>query len=113
MLLIRRECHRIEPPAASRCGMAAGTPGQRARLGRRTGAPGMRANRGGSCRRPACSQCSNVCSECSLAWLCNECITMEEHNCHHLAIQEWAERNRQDREQLRAASARVQQMISV
>eukprot|EP00959_Pyramimonas_sp_CCMP1952_P381313 7989995-Pyramimonas_sp.AAC.1 len=37
---------------------------------------------------------------------------MEEHNSHHLAIQEWAERNRQDREQPRAASAHVQHIIS-
>eukprot|EP00959_Pyramimonas_sp_CCMP1952_P438296 9175651-Pyramimonas_sp.AAC.1 len=37
---------------------------------------------------------------------------MEERNCHHLAIREWAERNRQDREQLRAASAQIQQIIS-
>eukprot|EP00959_Pyramimonas_sp_CCMP1952_P096732 2021862-Pyramimonas_sp.AAC.1 len=37
---------------------------------------------------------------------------MEEHDCHCLAIHEWPERNRQDREQLRAASAHMQQIIS-
>eukprot|EP00959_Pyramimonas_sp_CCMP1952_P052530 1098108-Pyramimonas_sp.AAC.1 len=46
MPLIRRECHRMEPPAASRCGGATGAPGQRAPLGRRIGAWGKRANRG-------------------------------------------------------------------
>eukprot|EP00959_Pyramimonas_sp_CCMP1952_P287942 6021528-Pyramimonas_sp.AAC.1 len=37
---------------------------------------------------------------------------MEEHNCHRLAMREWAGRNMQDREQLRAASAHVQHLIS-
>eukprot|EP00959_Pyramimonas_sp_CCMP1952_P343076 7187002-Pyramimonas_sp.AAC.1 len=37
---------------------------------------------------------------------------MEEHNGHPIAIPEWAGRNRQDREQLRAASSHIQQIIS-
>eukprot|EP00959_Pyramimonas_sp_CCMP1952_P295389 6178266-Pyramimonas_sp.AAC.1 len=35
---------------------------------------------------------------------------MEEHSCHHLAIQEWNDRIRQYREQLRAASAHIQRI---
>eukprot|EP00959_Pyramimonas_sp_CCMP1952_P151398 3168017-Pyramimonas_sp.AAC.1 len=61
--------------------------------------PGKARKPGGSCRRLACSQCSSACPNCSRAWLCNNCVTMEEHSCRHLAIQEWTERNRQDREQ--------------
>eukprot|EP00959_Pyramimonas_sp_CCMP1952_P237567 4964691-Pyramimonas_sp.AAC.1 len=37
---------------------------------------------------------------------------MEEHSCHRIAIQERAERNRQDRQQLRAASAHIHRIIS-
>eukprot|EP00959_Pyramimonas_sp_CCMP1952_P320371 6704598-Pyramimonas_sp.AAC.1 len=36
---------------------------------------------------------------------------MEEHNCHRIAFQQWADINRQDREQLRAASALAQHII--
>eukprot|EP00959_Pyramimonas_sp_CCMP1952_P368834 7725697-Pyramimonas_sp.AAC.1 len=36
---------------------------------------------------------------------------MEEHHCHRIAIQEWAERQRQDRGHLSAASAQMQQII--
>eukprot|EP00959_Pyramimonas_sp_CCMP1952_P231708 4842860-Pyramimonas_sp.AAC.1 len=66
---------------------------------------------GGSCRRPVCSQCSNVCPKCSLAWLCEECVAMEGRSCQRIAIQEWAEILRQDRELLRAASAHLQRII--
>eukprot|EP00959_Pyramimonas_sp_CCMP1952_P216879 4535549-Pyramimonas_sp.AAC.1 len=58
--------------------------------------PGKARKPGGSRRRPVCSQCSNVCLKCSLAWPCEECITMEEYDCHRIAIQERAERRRQD-----------------
>eukprot|EP00959_Pyramimonas_sp_CCMP1952_P211941 4434957-Pyramimonas_sp.AAC.1 len=37
---------------------------------------------------------------------------MEGRGCRRVAIQRWAERSRQHREQLRAASARVQHIIS-
>eukprot|EP00959_Pyramimonas_sp_CCMP1952_P474546 9503666-Pyramimonas_sp.AAC.1 len=46
MSLTRREPHRIELPAAFRCGGVAGIPGQRALPARGIGAPGKRANRG-------------------------------------------------------------------
>eukprot|EP00959_Pyramimonas_sp_CCMP1952_P034973 732248-Pyramimonas_sp.AAC.1 len=46
MLWSRRGCHRMRPPAASRCGGAAGTPCQLAPLGRGIVARGRRANRG-------------------------------------------------------------------
>eukprot|EP00959_Pyramimonas_sp_CCMP1952_P197894 4138697-Pyramimonas_sp.AAC.1 len=35
----------------------------------------------------------------------------EQHKCHRIATQEWAGRQRQHREQLRAASAQMQQII--
>eukprot|EP00959_Pyramimonas_sp_CCMP1952_P444683 9311155-Pyramimonas_sp.AAC.1 len=38
---------------------------------------------------------------------------MEEQTCQHLAAQEWAETNGQDREQLRAAGARIQILSDV
>eukprot|EP00959_Pyramimonas_sp_CCMP1952_P280398 5861306-Pyramimonas_sp.AAC.1 len=38
-------------------------------------------------RHPVCKGCSEVCSKCSVQWLCTECLPMDEHNCTYLLMQ--------------------------
>eukprot|EP00959_Pyramimonas_sp_CCMP1952_P030584 641219-Pyramimonas_sp.AAC.1 len=43
--------------------------------------PGKASEPEGACRNPVCRNCSDVCSKCSMQWLCAECCPMGEHNC--------------------------------